>query len=151
MRQVVRVTMIVVCVLAAGCTTNVSRFQMPDTDLSQVRTLYVNIPTDEREAAELQSLVAANLKQRGYGVETGEPSSVPTAGDYMLEIAPDWHWDLTWYLLELRIAIYEPENKTLIAQAQSQQSSLVRKNIEAVVERTMAQLFNDSIEPTGEK
>ena len=56
---------------------------------------------------------------------------------------------MSWYLLELRVAIYEATNNTLIAQAQSQQTSLARKSNLVVVQRTMASLFNDDPEIDG--
>lgn len=137
------------CFFTAGCSTNVSRFQMPGTDLSQITTLHVNPIQEERGAAELRALVDVDLKQRGYEVESRTDSTVLSEGDYVLDIAADWHWDLSWYLLELRVAIYEAANNTLVAQAQSQQTSLARKSNLVVVQRTLASLFNDEPETDG--
>ena len=133
--------------LTTGCTTNVARFQMPGTDLDAVQTLYIEMAEDERNASELRSLIVQNLETRGYSVETKEPEADLQEGDYLFNIAADWHWDITWYLLELRVAIYEPNDNVLIAQAQSQQSSLARKNVETIVDRVMASLFNDPVDP----
>ncbi len=147
----VRYLIIGACLFMVGCTTNVSRFQMPDTDLTNIRLLYIDPSNDEHKAAELRSLINANLTQRGYQVATKDSSVVFGEGDYVLEIAPDWHWDITWYLLELRVAIYEPKNNTLIAQAHSQQSSLARKSSETIVNRAMVSLFDDPTESNGER
>ena len=125
---------------------------MPDSDLGDIVALHIDPPdAEERNAEELRSLVAANLERRGYQVETRDSSATLGDGDYIFDIAADWHWDITWYLLELRVAIYEPGNNILVAQAQSQQSSLVRKSIEEVVERAMATLFNDPEEKEEDK
>lgn len=144
---------LIVCasLIAVGCTTNVSRFQMPDTDLSDIVTLHIDPVDDERNAAELRSLISEDLEGRGYHVATRDSSVVLGNGDFIFDIAADWHWDITWYLLELRVAIYEPENNILVAQAQSQQTSLARKSIEAVVERSMATLFDDPEETEDKK
>ena len=130
-------------VMTAGCSTNVSRFQMPGTDLAQVRILYVVPPDNEREATELRSLIESNLEQRGYQVRAKDASTKLGEGEFIFDYATDWHWDITWYLLELRVAIYDPTDNTLIAQAHSKQTSLVRKNIDVVVDRVMASLFDD--------
>lgn len=135
---------IVMCLLVAACATNVSRFQMPGTELSDVRALYVRPLAEERAATELQSLLEASLRQRGLQVAVYSESVELEAGDFILDVAADWHWDIAWYLLELRVAIYEPKNNTLVAQAQSLQSSLVRQSNEVVVERALASLFNDT-------
>lgn len=139
-----RVLIICISLAAVGCTSNVSRFQMPDSDLGDIVALHIDPPdAEERNAEELRSLVVSNLQKRGYRVQTRDASVTLGDGDYIFDIAADWHWDITWYLLELRVAIYEPEGNILVAQAQSQQSSLVRKSIDEVVERAMATLFND--------
>ena len=142
--------MIGISLLVAGCSTNVSRFQMPGTDLSQVRTLYIR-PFEEREAVELRSLIEENLRQRGFQIEADEETIEGTGGGFIFAIAPDWHWDLAWYLLELRVAIYDPKDDTLVAQAQSQQTSLARKSVEVIVDRAMASLFNSNEELEGEE
>ena len=142
-----RVLIMCISLAAVGCSSNLSRFQMPDSDLGDIVALHIDAPdAEERNAEEIRSLVATNLENRGYRVETRDPSATLGEGDYVFDIAADWHWDITWYLLELRVAIYEPEGNILVAQAQSQQSSLVRKSIEEVVERAMATLFNDPTE-----
>jgi hypothetical protein len=138
-----------VSLLATGCSTNVSRFQMPGTDLDAIRTLYIDVADDERQASELRSLIVANLKQRGYAVATKDANANLQDGGYVFDIAADWHWDITWYLIELRVAIYEAKNNTLVAQAQSQQSSLARKSIEDVVNRALEKLFNDPMDSNG--
>jgi hypothetical protein len=124
---------------------------MPGTDLAQVQMFYVVSPDDERNAAELQSLIESNLEQRGYRVAAEDASTIFGDGEFIFDYAVDWHWDITWYLLELRVAIYDPADNTLIAQAQSQQKSLVRKSIEVVVDRVMASLFNDPEVSEGEQ
>lgn len=147
--RLTRSALVAISLLVAGCSTNVSRFQMPGTDLSQVRAFYIR-PFDEREATELRSLVEEDLRQRGFHIAENIEAIERTSGGFILDIAPDWHWDLAWYLLELRIAIYDPKDNTLIAQAQSLQTSLVRKSVDVIVERAMASLFN-SIEKTEEE
>jgi len=151
MKILLRVLIVSATMIAVGCTTNVSRFQMPDSDLNDIETLHIDPAGDERNAGELRSLISGNLQNRGYKVATRNKSDTLGDGDYVFEIAADWHWDITWYLLELRVAIYEPDDNILVAQAQSQQSSLARKSTEAVVERAMATLFNDTEITGGEK
>lgn len=140
-----------ILLLVAGCSTNVSRFQMPGTDLSQVQTLYLRPLDDEREAVELRSLIEANLSQRGFQIAVNDESIDSEEGEFIFDIATDWHWDLTWYLLELRVAIYDPKDSTLIVQAHSQQTSLGRQSIEVIVERAMTSLFDNNQELGGEK
>ena len=116
---------------------------MPGADLSDVATLHLKPSSDTRQAAELQSLITVELKSRGYDVVPEQPDTIFGEGDYIFSYAPDWHWDLDWYLLELRVAIYEPHAETLVAQSQAHFSSMVRKPPEEVVQTALARLFDD--------
>ncbi|MEM1174932.1 MAG: hypothetical protein AAGA33_08900 [Pseudomonadota bacterium] len=147
----IRISAVLIAVaLLAGCSTNVSRFEMPGADLAGIEALYLNELQEKRNAEEILSLVRSDLEARGYRV--GENSDAVQFGDqdYVFDITADWHWDITWYLLELRVAIYDPQDNTLIAQAQSQQTSLARQSTDVVVERVMASLFNDEAVETEE-
>ncbi|NOX69975.1 MAG: hypothetical protein GXP15_12360 [Gammaproteobacteria bacterium] len=139
------------CLILFGCSTNVSRFQMPGTDLSHLRTFYVRPPADDAATLELYAFIKTDLEERGFRVVRINDNTVYGEAGARFDIKADWHWDLTPYLLELRVAIYDPADNTLIAQAQSLQSSLVRKRNETVVRRAIAILFDDPLPSTGEK
>ena len=153
MKRMSRSTLCVWSLLLAclsACSTNVSRFQMPGTDLAGIQSFELRAPGTEPEDIEIHALIRSDLQRRGYQVrEVGDGSGVNESEKHFV-YTPDWHWDITPYLLELRVAIYQPGDETLIAQAQSLQSSLVRKSIEEVVERAMASLFNDPVEVDGD-
>ena len=136
--------------LLTACASNVSRFQMPGTDLAAIDTLYMAGPGEEARDQELHRLLKGALEERGYTVVIDSQAMEFNVNDAIFEFSPDWHWDITWYLLELRVAIYEPLDKTLIAQAQSMQSTLVRKDAPIVVARAIASLFNDLPEEEGD-
>ena len=124
---------------------------MPGTDIADVRVLYLEPVSDALNAAELRTLIESNLRQRGIRIEDQQSTVVLADGDFVFNVAADWHWDIAWYLLDLRVAIYDPKDNTLVAQAQSQQTSLVRRSNEIVVARAMASLFDDPNELDGEK
>ena len=131
-----------------ACSTNVSRFQMPGTDLQAIQTMYLEPSDDEREGEELLPLIQTGLTERGYQVIVGELPEQFSSGEFIFDYEPDWDWDVSYYLLDLRVAIYEPSDNTLIAQAQSTQTSLARKPIDIVAGRALASLFNESPDDT---
>jgi len=146
-----RLATVAAILLLASCSTNVSRFQMPGTDLADVQRLFVNVAEEEKEGEELLPLIRSNLEDRGYEVMMNDQSAVIEQGDFIFDYAADWHWDMSPYLLDLRVAIYEPETNVLLAQAHSHQSSLARKSVDVVVERAFASLFDgDVLETKGE-
>ena len=122
---------------------------MPGTELAKIEGFYLVPPDDERDAEALWTLLASNLERRGYSVSDSRIYTESGEEKYVFEYATDWHWDVTWYLIDLRVAIYDPADNTLIAQAQSHQSSLARKGIDTIVERAMAALFNDPEHSNG--
>lgn len=136
------------CLAVAGCSTNVSRFQMPGTDLEAIEVLYVRAPQSTPEDIELFGMLRAEVRKYGYEFEIIDADTQYGDADARFEYKADWHWDITTYLLELRVAVYEPDDDTLIAQAHSLQTSLARKETAEVVGRAVATLFAGS--PPGE-
>lgn len=150
MSSFIRYISAVVClVIFAGCQTNVSRFEMPGVDLSVIKRLCVDSTGDDRRSEELQILILQNLVSRGYQLVDTCAVGNDVGEEALLSYAADWHWDMTHYLVELRVALYEPNDRTLIAQAHSYQTSLVRRSMQLIVDRALAQLFDDQ-KPTGE-
>ncbi|MFK7887532.1 MAG: hypothetical protein AB8G16_11785 [Gammaproteobacteria bacterium] len=146
-----RITALSLLLIASGCSTNVSRFQMPGADLADVKRVYLRPLIEERQASEIQSLVESHLTQRGYEIARDPATAESAPGTYAFDMTTDWYWDVTWYLLELRVAIYDPRDDTLVAQAQSMQTSLSRRSTEVIVERAMQSLFNDTQTLNGEE
>ena len=137
--------------VSAGCaSTNVSRFQMPGTDLSALENVRVTRPAQGSPDFELHRHIVTELEKRGLAVVSGSDDVAGSRVDAVFNYKADWHWDITTYLLELRVALYAPDDGTLIAQAQSLQTSLVRKSNEEVVARAVAKLFDEPNVTNGE-
>lgn len=116
---------------------------MPGTDLAGIEAFYVRDPSSEDSETELHGLIVQELVDRGYKIQSLRAASEFEAGEATFQYKADWHWDITPYLLELRVGVYDPSDNTLIAQAQSLQTSLVRKDNETVVKQVIAELFDD--------
>jgi len=123
---------------------------MPGTDLSGFHAFYFSASSTDDADANLRSLIKLDLEARGFEIVEVTDLATSNEGYARFDYKPDWHWDITPYLLELRVAVYNPEDSTLIAQAQSMQTSLARRSTEVVVERAIASLFDDQDKTNSE-
>lgn len=122
-----------------GCANRATAKVDPTADLKSMKTMHVvKIPN---ETAEIDRLIADDLRQRGYTVTTGteKPSSV----DAVVTYVDKWMWDITMYLLELTITIREPKTDFPLATGNSLHGSLTRKSPPEMVEEVMGNIFKE--------
>lgn len=129
--------------LLTGCVTNVSGYRVPGVNMSELQTLVLVPKADSEEGRQLEGLVADEFRRRGFAVLNARPEN-GGEGLAIVEYSAAWQWDITTYLLELRVALYETDSPLLIAQAQSHQSSLARRPVEEIVARTVAELLGET-------
>jgi len=122
-----------------GCANRATAKVDPTADLKSMKTMHVvKIPN---ETAEIDRLIADDLRRRGYTVTTGteKPSSV----DAVVTYVDKWMWDITMYLLELTITIREPKTDFPLATGNSLHGSLTRKSPPEMVEEVMGNIFKE--------
>jgi hypothetical protein len=114
-----------------GCIANLESRKPAGTDLSNLKTFYVQKLPEEGRGVE--RMLADRLTQMGYVATYGidEPAA-PV--DAIITYKDDWWWDLSWYLLQLDIQIRDPQTKLILASGHSKRTSLVRKSSDEIVE-----------------
>lgn len=60
---------------------------------------------------------------------------------YKILYSGQWKWDITWYLLDYNLSIYDNKSNLLVATGGSLNSSFVRKTPTAVVDRVVDMIF----------
>lgn len=132
---------IVLAATMAGCVTDVGGYRMPGADLSNIKTLYINSPGEKPADTDLHARIIGELESKGFIVKAQGEELVLGETDALVNYGVDWNWDITTYLYDLRISIYEPQNRTLLTEGHSRQSSTTRKKVQEVVERTVAAML----------
>lgn len=122
-----------------GCANRATAKVDPTADLKSMKTMHVvKIPD---ETAGISTLIADDLRHRGYTVTTG--TDKPSTVDAIVTYVDKWMWDMTMYLFELTITIREPKTDFPLATGNSLHGSLTRKSPPEMVEEVMGNIYKE--------
>ncbi|TGD72657.1 hypothetical protein E4634_14140 [Mangrovimicrobium sediminis] len=124
----------------AGCVnTSLTSDVDPNVDLDTLKHLYVlKLPADERG---IDGLIADRLGTMGYQVEHGDTAPAPDAVDALVTYQDQWMWDITMYMLTLRVQLRDPDTDYVLASGQVHRTSLARRPPEEMVEEVLSEIF----------
>ena len=125
--------------LTACVSVDVSRYIVPGETLDKEGSYHIVI--SENDGHDLHELLKTNMLSKGLFVSFGTREDMPDDVTYLVEYGGQWQWDISWYLLNFNIRIYQPGSKLLVASSNSLRTSLGRKSAERVVVETLEQLF----------
>jgi hypothetical protein len=111
----------------------------PDVELAHLKKFYVvKFDPDGRG---INTLIMAELGRMGFDAATGLEAAAPKTVDAIVTYRDKWQWDITMYMIELRIFIREPATQILLATGTSYHTSLTRKSPEEMVAEVLANIF----------
>ena len=110
-----------------GCAINrESAFVAPEQEFSRVKTVrIVTSATDERG---MDRIIASALTKLGFEASLESDASRLKEVDAVLTYDARWNWDLTPYLLDLKISLRRPQSNELLAVGSSVHTSVTRKS-----------------------
>lgn len=113
---------------------------MQGVDLEARRRIYVvRQPKDKHQ---IESMIANRLKRAGFHATTGEGMGGALAEvDVIVSYEDHWQWDMSMYLIVLRIDFRDPKTQELLASGQSYRTSLDRKPPEFMVDEIITSMF----------
>jgi hypothetical protein len=94
-----------------------------------------------RDARGIDQLIARELRARGLKAENGPASARPAECDVLVVYEDRWQWDMTNYLLFLRIDLRDSATNVLLATGSSYQTSGARKPQAAIVAKIISGMF----------
>jgi hypothetical protein len=126
-----------VAVSLTGCANRATARIDPSANLASMKTMHVvKIP---EESAGISTLIADDLRRRGYTVSTGTEKSSNVDG--IVTYVDRWMWDITMYLLELTVMIRDPRTEFPMATGNSLHGSLTRQSPPEMVDEVMNNIF----------
>ena len=132
------VLLVIVFFLNTGCAYNrATATRPPSSNLDAIKTIHVAKYTEDERGVNI--LIANKLKERGYLVSTA--INKPTGIDALVTYKDKWTWDITYYMLELKITFRNPETKFPLATGTSYHTSLTRKTAEGMVDEVLTNIF----------
>jgi hypothetical protein len=113
---------------------------MQGIDLTARHRVYVaHQPKDKRQ---INAMIADRLNQAGFEATAGMGvSDAPADVDAIVTYEDHWQWDLSNYLIVLRIDFRDPKTQELLASGQSYRTSLDRKPPAFMVDEIITAMF----------
>jgi hypothetical protein len=126
--------------LSSGCAVNRAQATlMPDADLSKVKTIYVVKAKGDDHAVD--ETLKTTLTKRGFSVTAGPEMPPPYPADATVTYVDKWMWDITMYMLELRVTMRDAKSDFPLATADSMHTSLTRKSQAEMVDEAVTNLL----------
>jgi len=136
----------IVLMLTSGCATSLVSDVDSQVDLDALQRFYVvKLSADNRG---IQHLIVNKLNSMGKTAVAGTNPNPASPVDAVVTYEDKWMWDISMYMLELRIGIRDPETNYKFASGHSYRTSLVRKSPEEMVSEVLGKIFEDR--PKGE-
>jgi hypothetical protein len=126
----------------SGCYYQYTNSRMlPNTKISADKRYYVVRHANDPRQIDLT--LANEMRAMGlHHVSSGLEADMPSGTEVVVLYEDRWMWDMTNYLLMLKVQFRDASSNVLIARGQSVRSSLVRKPVEAMVQETLVAIFN---------
>ena len=136
------VLLAVALAMLTGCYHQYTNARMlPNTTISADKGYYV--VRHANDSRQIDLAVAAEMRAMGlHKVSSGLEGDMPAGTDVVVFYEDRWMWDMTNYLIMLKVQFRDASSNLLIARGQSVRSSLVRKSVEAMVQETLVAIFN---------
>jgi len=142
MLRIIKIGIFLSCILLTSCVAvDVGGYIVPGEELNRAGKYYIAFSKDDQRA--LHESLREQISAKGLSVTSGFEDRMPQDTNYLVEYGTQWQWDVTWYLLNFSVRIYEPETRLLIASAHSLRTSLGRKTPDEIVAEVLNEMFPD--------
>ena len=88
-------------------------------------------------------IITSILKNKGYNVSYGSYKQKPSNTNILIMYDDEWQWDISDYLLHMRIDLRDPETNVLLATGSSYQTSAVREDESVIIKNILSEMFID--------
>jgi len=91
----------------------------------------------------LGMIIAGELRNKGYDVSNGFKKQKPSDTNILIVYDDQWQWDITDYLLHMRIDLRDPQTNILLDTGSSYQSSAARLDKRLIIRNIISNMFID--------
>lgn len=148
-KQVILFLCLLIFINLTGCANLATGRVTPGVDIKQFNKFYVvKFKPDNHE---INHLIRDELQVMGYEATTGPEDKVPEDAEVVVTYLDNWMWDITMYMIKLRVFMHEPKTQKLLAKGESYHTSLTRKSPEEMVTEVLSNILNNSSHVTSQK
>lgn len=131
---------VLILFLLAGCAKVVIKADAdPNFDFTTLKTFYVQKFSPDKRG--LDKVIADKLVAFGFEATSGVDPQPNHPVDALVTYKDSWMWDLTNYMLEIKIEFRQPETNFTFASGQSYRTSLARKSPEEMIDEALREMF----------
>jgi hypothetical protein len=135
-----------IAAILGGCVSRPVASAVLGPDRLQAAKVYYVVRHDGDDY-EIHKLITRELRSRGFEAYSGPADERPDDAAAIVVYEDRWMWDLSMYLLTLKIDIRDGRTNTILASAQSYRPSMQRLPPDKVVPELMGLIFADSSLP----
>ena len=131
-------TLLLLKVILSGCA-SMSSNSAPKADMDALETFYVQkLPADERG---IEKVISNQLVELGYQSSYCSSEKPPTDVDAIVTYQDKWMWDITMYMIELNMQIWEGDKTRILASGKTYRPSLQRKSPETMAKELLTDML----------
>ena len=125
-----------------GCSVqNLEARLVPGSNLIPQESYYVI--RHEQDTRSIDATIVKQLETMGFrNISSGPEINRPNDTDIIILYEDRWMWDITNYLIFLKIQFRDANSNLLLARGKSYRTSLVRKSVDEMVQETLVAIFN---------
>ena len=131
--------LLAVALLANCSSVDTRRTWLAKADLGQFRHIYVESASND--SAQLDVLLAAELKRLGYDAASGVRTMRPLNTELVISYDSRWEWDFRQYLIEISVTVRNARSEQMVASGREFHPGVTNKTPEAMVRDVLAPLF----------
>ncbi|MDD9180767.1 MULTISPECIES: hypothetical protein [Aliivibrio] len=114
----------------------------PGQSLDDLGNIYVqHFSPDKRH---LNYIIADKLTLLGYPATPLDTIVIPDDADIVITYVDNWQWDITNYLIQIKIDFRNAESKQLLVTGESFRTSLVRKDPDFMIQEALEKIFQEA-------
>ena len=104
-------------------------------------TLNYFVENHGQDKRRLDIIIANELQKYGINATSGYMSDRPADTDILVVYEDRWQWDMTNYLIYMRIDLRSPKTNVLLSTGSSYQTSLARKSEDEIIKDIILGMF----------
>lgn len=130
----------IISILIASCSSAL-KIEPVSSEYRSPKLIYF-VENHGQDKRHLEHVIASELQKKGLNVLSGYKDDRPEKFDILVMYEDRWQWDITNYLIHMRIDLRSPTTNVLLGTGSSYQTSLARKSEDDVIKNIIAEMFS---------
>lgn len=127
-----------------GCATRLEATVSPGQSLDNLNQSKIYVVPFAPDKRNLHYIIADKLTLLGHPATPLDSNEVPKDADIRITYVDNWQWDMTNYLIKIKIDFRNAESKQLLVTGESFRTSLVRKDPDYMIQEALEKILQES-------